>query len=443
MKNTIALLLLAVCGLQVNAQTDGENTTLEQKLNTLADDVTDLKNDQQKRSQLKLTGYIHAQYQVADSEGIASYAAGNFAAGVDKRFLIRRGRVKLDYSRMSDEGDIMTQAIVQIDYSQNGLALRDAYVNVLDPMTKWFGLKVGAMDRPFSYELTYSSSVRETPERGRMSQILFPGEKDLGAQIYIMPNKTSRLRFFKLDAGFYNGTGVLNNDFDKYKDFISRLSFFKNNEKETIKYSGGMSYYNGGHRNGNKYLDVLQKAPSGNHFWAVKDSSSVNASKKGNQVYYGADAQVSIQWKGGLTTLRAEYIQGTQAGTASSSSTPREVVTTNTFQRNFNGAYFYFVQNIANSRHNIVVKYDWYDPNTDVKESEIGAVSTSASDGTVALNAADIKYSTLGLGYYFNYDQNWRFLLYADIVKNDPTKLTGYGTDLKDNVLTIRVQYKF
>jgi hypothetical protein len=165
MKNTIALLLLAVCGLQVNAQTDGENTTLEQKLNTLADDVTDLKNDQQKRSQLKLTGYIHAQYQVADSEGIASYAAGNFAAGVDKRFLIRRGRVKLDYSRMSDEGDIMTQAIVQIDYSQNGLALRDAYVNVLDPMTKWFGLKVGAMDRPFSYELTYSSSVRETPER--------------------------------------------------------------------------------------------------------------------------------------------------------------------------------------------------------------------------------------------------------------------------------------
>lgn len=443
MKNTVALLLLSIAGLQAHAQTDAEHSTIEQKINALTDDVTDLKNDKLKRSQLKLTGYIQAQYQVADTDGITSFAGGNFAPGQDKRFMIRRGRVTLDYSRLNDDGDIMTQGVVQVDYSQNGLILRDAYVNILDPWTKWIGLKVGAMNRPFGYEVVYGDDVRETPERGMMSQTLFPGEKDLGAQIYLMPNKTSRFRFFKLEAGMYNGTGVNNIDFDKYKDFISHLGFYKNNEKETIRYSGGVSYYNGGHRNGNRYLDVLQTAPNGEHFWMVTDSSAINATKKGKQIYYGIDAQVSVHWAAGLTTLRGEYIQGTQAGTAAISATPRDVVTGNTFQRNFNGAYFYFVQNIANTRHNVVVKYDWYDPNTDVKGNEIGAVSTSTADGKVSLTAADIKYSTLGLGYFFNYDQNWKFMVYADIVKNESTKLADFGSDLKDNVLTIRVQYKF
>ncbi len=333
----------------------------------------------------------------------------------------------------------MTQAIVQIDYTQSGIVLRDAYINVLEPKTRWIGLKVGAMDRPFGYEVTYSSGTRETPERGRMSQTLFPGEKDLGAQIYIMPNKTSRFRFFKLEAGMYNGTGVLNNDYDRFKDLITRLSFFKNNTEETIRYSGGISYYNGGHKNGSKYVDELLNDGNGNHYWSVADSSSDNINHKARQEYYGADAQVSLQWKGGLTTLRGEYIMGNQGGTSTSTSTPRDVVTGNTFQRNFNGAYFYWIQNILNSKHNIVVKYDWYDPNTNVKESEIGLVTGSSA----SLTAADIKYTTLGLGYIFNYDQNWKLLVYYDLVKNDPTKLANYGTDLKDNVLTIRVQYKF
>lgn len=437
-KRTLLALLTVTSTLVSKAQTTTETTGDQQKIEELTNRISDLESENHKRSQFKLTGYIQAQYQHADSNGIASYAAGNFAAATDSRFMIRRGRVKADYSRVHEEGDIMTQAIVQIDYSQSGVVLRDAYVAILEPNTRWIGLKAGAMDKPFSYELTYSSSVRETPERGRMSQILFPGEKDLGAQIFITPNKTSRYRFFKLEAGMYNGTGVLNNDYDKFKDFISRLSFFKNNKKETIKYSGGMSYYNGGHKNGSKYIDELLVNGNGDHYWVVKDSSSTNVDQKAKQIYYAADAQVSFQWKAGMTTLRAEYVSGTQGGTATSSATPRDVVTGATYQRNFNGAYLYWVQNIWNTKHNIVVKYDWYDPNTDVKESEIGKVT-----GATSLTPADIKYSTLGLGYFFNYDQNWKFYAYYDMVKNDPTRLANYGTDLKDNVITLRVMYKF
>lgn len=436
-KYTSLILLSVTSALAVKAQTT-DSVAMQQRIDEMTNRISDLENENLKRSNLKFTGYIQGQFQVADSNGINSYAAGNFAAATDKRFMIRRGRVKMDYNRLSEEGDIMTQMVVQIDYSQSGVVLRDAYACILEPNTKWIGLKVGAMDKPFSYELTYSSSVRETPERGRMSQILFPGEKDLGAQIFITPNKTSRYRFFKLEVGMYNGTGVLNNDYDKFKDLVSRLSFFKNNKNETVRYSGGMSYYNGGHKNGSKYIDELLTDGSGNHYWSVKDSASINIDQKAKQIYYGADAQVSFNWKGGLTTLRAEYVQGTQGGTATSSATPRDVVTGPTYQRNFNGAYFYFVHNIMNSKHNVVVKYDWYDPNTDVTEKEIGKVT-----GSNTLTSGDIKYSTLGLGYFFNFDQNWKFYAYYDMVKNDATKLANYGTDLKDNVLTLRVVYKF
>jgi hypothetical protein len=437
-KTTALLLLLASHSLFVHAQTDAGSTSNDAKVEELTSKISDLENGEKKRSQLKFSGYIQGQFQVADSDGINSFAGGNFAAGTDKRFMVRRGRVKINYTRKNEDGDALTEAYVQIDYSQNGLALRDAYVSILEPHTRWAGLKVGAMNKPFSYELIYSSSVRETPERGRMSQILFPGEKDLGAQIFIEPNKTSRWRFFRLEAGMYNGTGVLNNDYDRFKDLISRLTFFKNNKNETVKYSGGFSYYNGGHRNGTKYIDHLLTDGSGNHYWSITDSSSVNVDLKAKQIYYGVDAEVSAISKLGLTTLRAEYIWGTQGGTASSSSSPREAVTTNTYQRDFDGAYFYLVQNILGSKHNIVVKYDWYDPNTKVTEKEIGAVT-----GTNTLTAADIKYSTLGLGYYFNYDENWKFVLHYDLVKNDPTKLANYGSDLKDNVLTLRVMYSF
>lgn len=81
-----------------------------------------------------------------------------------------------------------------------------------------------------------------------------------------------------------------------------------------------------------------------------------------------------------------------------------------------------------------MAKYDWYDPNTKVSGQQIGATGSN-------LYSSDIKYTTLGLGYLFNYDQNWKFLAYADLVKNEITNLSGYKTDRKDNVFTFRIQY--
>ena len=104
----------------------------------------------------------------------------------------------------------------------------------------------------------------------------------------------------------------------------------------------------------------------------------------------------------GLLTVRGEYIQGTQPGISSSTASPQVAptiatptpitstfvvkkgnynntadstykITTGTtagtapadiYNRNFNGGYIYFIQNILKTKWQVLAKYDWYDPNT-------------------------------------------------------------------------------
>ena len=106
------------------------------------------------------------------------------------------------------------------------------------------------------------------------------------------------------------------------------------------------------------------------------------------------------------------------------------------------------IQNILQSRHQIVFKYDVYDPNTQVKGMDIGVTGSKTS-------VADIKYSTLGIGYILKIDANTKIMFYGDFVKNEKTSIKetkdskgnvtdpGYLTDRKDNVFTVRLQYKF
>ena len=83
-----------------------------------------------------------------------------------------------------------------------------------------------------------------------------------------------------------------------------------------------------------------------------------------------------------------------------------------------------------------MVKYDWYDPNRKVKESDIGKPGTN-------LTVADIRYSTLGVGYAYYMNDNVKLVLYYEFVTNEPTQLPGYTTDIKDNIFTCRIQYRF
>ena len=161
--------------------------------------------------------------------------------------------------------------------------------------------------------------------------------------------------------------------------------------------------------------------------------------------YIGVDAQVNIDWAAGLTSLRGEYITGQQPSIAASSVSPAAIITNDAYNRNFQGLYFYFLQNIAATKFQFVFKYDIYDPNKDVKGNEIGkGVKNYDGQKFSKTSKTDIKYTTTGLGLVYRYDTNVKLTAYYDIVKNETSSnLKGYSQDLSDNVFTLRLQYKF
>jgi hypothetical protein len=163
--------------------------------------------------------------------------------------------------------------------------------------------------------------------------------------------------------------------------------------------------------------------------------------KKATREYIGFDAQINIESSIGITTLRGEYIQGEHAGTSSSTASAAAAVTSDIYVRKFNGAYFYFLQNIGQSKWQAIVKYDWYDPNTDVEGDVIG----KSIGGTYkATNVTDLKYTTLGFGLAYRWDANVKITGYFDSVTNETTTaIPAYRNDLKDNVFTLRMQIKF
>ena len=225
-----------------------ESSVSSEAADSLNGKIENVKSDIELIKRLKITGYIQAQWQLADTAGaVTPYSGGAFPIATDNRFAIRRGRIKFTY-----ENELSTY-VLQIDATEKGVVLKDAYVAVKDPWAQFVTLTAGVFNRPFGYEITYSSSARETPERARIFQNLFPGERDLGAMITLQPKKGTRYDWIKLDAGLFTGNGI-NSEFDTKKDFIGHLYFAKANKSETIKFGGGISYYNGGVYQGTKYI---------------------------------------------------------------------------------------------------------------------------------------------------------------------------------------------
>ncbi len=215
---------------------------------------------------------------------------------------------------------------------------------------KLFSFTIGMFPRPFGYEINLASVDRESQERGRMSQLLMKGERDLGAMVSFEVRKEKHfLNHFKIDAGLFNDQGIVaNGDFDNRKDFTGRV--------------------------------------------ALKPVS--------------IDSQVFI-------TAGASMLYG-----------------------GFTPGYQVCVQSLFSLRHHLVIKYDWYDPNTKIAGKSIGVSDTGFS-------AADVKYQTLNIGYNFAVTPVVRLSVFYAIVKNETTALPGLEKDVRDNILTGRLQFRF
>jgi phosphate-selective porin len=403
--------------------------------------IRDLYVMKNKYQSLSFTGYLQVQYQYADSNGIACYNGGNFAPNSNNRFMIRRGRFRMDYDRTNSKGFHKYAFALQFDGTEKGVNIRDMFGRIYENKLNYFVATFGVFNRPFSYELNYSSSLRESPERGRMSQILMKTERDIGAMISFEPqDRADKIYPLKVDAGIFNGQGLSGiEDFDSFKDFITRMSYRRTEVAKNLYLSGGLSYLNGGFRNGSDTFFRMEKQASGEYAF-IPETSDKNIGKKSPRIYYGADLQFMLENKFGRTELRLEYMFGTQSATSFTSATPGIPPVTSTlkpdsiFIRNFNGAYFYLLHTLF-KKHQVFLKYDWYDPNTKVSGREITTDKR--------LGQADLRYNTFGLGYIYYMNENLKIVLYYDHPVNENSSLPGYTRDLTDNTYTVRIQFRF
>lgn len=392
----------------------------------------------QKFDHLRFSGYIQPQFQLISEKGAASYEGGNFAERVSNRFMLRRSRVRIDYVHYYGEDKTGVQFVFQFDANERNFTVRDVWGRIFENRFKMFSFTTGMFARPFGYETNLSSSDRETPERGRMNQILMRSERDLGAMIeFDVRKKDHPLRYLKVDAGIFNGQGInAAGDFDNTKDFIGRVALKPFPVNKSVTISGGASVLLGGLENNTRYQ---YKTIREDGLWKEQvDSAITNIGRASPRQYYGADFQVKFNQKAGVTELRGEYITGRQSGTALSTETPNALLTGNEgfHVRRFNGAYVYFLRNIFSSKHQLMLKYDWYDPNTDVQGKEIGLPGSN-------LGAANISYQTLGMGYMYHISIHVKLLLYYARVWNEKTSLDEFTRDVKDNVFTCRMQFRF
>ncbi|MEO5888770.1 MAG: porin [Ferruginibacter sp.] len=386
-----------------------------------------------------LSGYIQPQFQLAESKGAKNFSGGDFAPNSNSHFMLRRARVRFDYVHFPKA---MTgpslQFVFQFDATERGVNVRDVWGRIFENKWQLFAFATGLFARPFSYELNLSSGDRESPERGRMSQILMKTERDLGVMATFEPRrKNNKFKFLKADIGLFNGPGLSAlTDYDSHKDIIGRIAVKPVALSKSVTLGAAASIFYGGLSQNTRYVYTTQSVGGVKNF--IVDSTQKNIGGTAPRKYYGADAQLKIRNKVGFTEVRAEFITGKQTASVNNSETPAALFTAaeGYYIRNFSGAYFYFLQNLGSLHHQVGIKYDWYDPNTNVRSEDIGKAGSN-------INAVNVKYSTLGFGYIYYMTENVKILFWYDKITNEKTSLPGYTTDLKDDIFTCRLQFRF
>ncbi|HEX8407691.1 MAG TPA: porin [Thermoanaerobaculia bacterium] len=317
-------------------------------------------------SKLKVSGYLQAQF--VEDERSRNELTGTGTRNFDQ-FSVRRARVKFTY-RMTPS----SRFVLQPDITSSGVSLKDGYVELTEPWTTGkHTLTAGQFNWPYGFEIMYSSSSREVPERSRAIRTLFPGERDRGLML-------SGLGFderFNYRVAIVNGTGTTQTfDANKRKDVVGRLG-----------YSFGA-------------IDVGASAYRGSDLVAT---NTTPAGREFDKERMGVDVQWATPIPG--LGLRGEYLQGKQAPASGTSRTRSQDV---------DGWYFYAIQNIG-TRHQVVVRVDEYDPDTNVDDNAIRTVNPS---------------------YIFHWDAHSKVMASYESIESQ-------ASDPDDNVFTLRYQFSF
>ncbi|MEP7145345.1 MAG: porin, partial [Ferruginibacter sp.] len=238
---------------------------------------------------IRIGGYIQPQFQLASSKGAKSFEGGDFLPNVNNRFTLRRGRIRFDYVHFTVKNGPSVQVVFQFDGTERGVFIRDFWGRIFENKYQLFSLAAGMFARPFGYETNLASSDRESPERGRMNQLLMKTERDMGLMLSFEPRKKDHvLRHLKIDAGLFNGQGLAATaDFDSHKDFITRVGIKTLNIAKGITLSIAASYLDGGILENTQYKFTVNNEVNGKIF--TVDSAAYNKGSIAPRKYYGMD----------------------------------------------------------------------------------------------------------------------------------------------------------
>jgi hypothetical protein len=350
------------------------------------------------------------------------------------------------------------------DFGAGTYTLKDAYVVLNDRWSKSFSIWMGKFNRP-NYEVEYSSSQREVAERSTVIRTLYPGERAIGAKLEYNPvNVPLHIQFALLNgadgitinnASGTNLNSTENKDFDNYKDIMVRAYY-----NLSLGNFGGLDF--GAHGYFGSFKSNSLKTLSSDYS-TIKDVKLGDAVKRN---WVGGEFQLFADVLGGLS-LKGEYIAGKNASIGYApiavSGTTAAIPGVANFQNSFSGYYLYFIKNLG-KKDQFALRYDYYDPNTDIKGKDVRVVKYTSTDATALASRnsgkSDLATSTLSLALHHYFDDNLRISLNYDIVKNekvgseglltesytnpDGTKGTlDYGKVVNQNLLTLRIQAKF
>lgn len=366
----------ATTGAEQEAEKPPATEEVAGKVDALTEAFTEMKNTLDGLNRMRLSGYIQAQY-VNDQASVNSLSSPTATRNRDQ-FSVRRARVKFTY-----QFSPTSRFVLQPDITSSGVTLKDGYVEFTEPWTAWHHtLTAGQFNWPFGFEIMYSSSDREMPERSRVIRALFPGERDRGVQV----SGTGFADRFNYRLAIVNGTGTAQSfDFNKRKDIVGRIG-------GTIgPLDIGVSTYRGAE------LVSVTGATAGREF---------------DKERHGVDFQFVTPVPG--LGIRGEYIVGKQPpppGAAANAAIAADV----------EGYYVYIIQNIG-TRNQFVLRYDAYDPD---------------SDNQLPNAIGNAQVGTLGGSYIFHWDANSKVM-----ATYERSKTSGFA-DPDDNVFTLRYQFKF
>ena len=419
---TIGLLIPMMFSMQKASAQKSADDSLKLKVSTLHDKISGVEErlataegDLAKLTKIKISGYIQAQW------------VNNEASNVfpNNYFMLRRARIKFTYEPVNG-----IAFVLQPDFQPGNITIKDAYAIANEKWLKTFSLWAGKFNRP-NYEVEYSSSSREVPERSRVIRAIYPDERAIGAKLEINPPKIP----LKVQLAVLNGNDGIgiaapstynfttnkwdantstvgqNIDFDNFKDIMLRVTYgfkfgkiggltigahgylgsIKANSVVLVdsKYALKDSLSSYGDIKNVKYI-----TGSNGQVWKTNNGQPLSVGKSVPKRWVGFEAQLYLDVLGGLT-LKGEYIFGVNStpgynATATSATTTtltpmhdtlmltnytqKDINNAPAISRNFMGYYVYLVKNVG--KHNqFAVRYDYYNPNTKLEAKDLGVVA--------------------------------------------------------------------